>query len=416
MSTKMTVSLHKKSKEKRYRNDLSPSDRDWQASLTGVLDDEDAIDRLLMNTGFDSENDYEAPELWDGSIEECNDPIHFVNLTERPVSDKIEPLIAAYEDDPGIVLPVDETVQNQQKPSFTDELSEKADFIKVEPVSCMTEDSTDFLRPGTARTENLQVENLIGLEAIPRQNKMSEAETAWNPELLGNEGSAFIDEVLPASISPINSERDSLSPEEKQLLHALEAKTKKAIRLSYLALGISIVSATAAAILTITQTQQGAYGLSEQVSLPEKDSSGFIKKTGNEQSAEDKASFSPLSSVSMSVSNETVPAKTVVLQGSRDSDDQAQPINEFFISREANFSKSGWFVNLLSFRQRGDAEQQAFEFMKKGIRTEIIEVEVNKATWYRLRVGGFTRQDQAAAYAQKIKKPLQLNSIWIASS
>ncbi|MGZ8215298.1 MAG: hypothetical protein ACXWTP_12445, partial [Methylosarcina sp.] len=142
----MTVSLHKKSKEKRYRNDLSPSDRDWQASLTDVLDDEDAIDRLLMNTGFDSENDFEAPELWDGSIEEHDNPIHFVNLTEQPVSDKIEPLIAAYEGGPGISLSVDETVQSQQKPSFIDELSEKADFITVEPVSCITEDHTDFPR------------------------------------------------------------------------------------------------------------------------------------------------------------------------------------------------------------------------------------------------------------------------------
>ncbi|MGZ8195878.1 MAG: SPOR domain-containing protein [Methylosarcina sp.] len=408
----MTVSLHKKSKEKRYRNDLSPSDRDWQASLTDVLDDEDAIDRLLMNTGFDSENDFEAPELWDGLIEERDDPIHF----ERPVSDKIEPLIAAYEDGPGILLSVDETVQSQQKPSFIDELSEKADFITVEPVSCITEDHTDFPRSGITRAENLQVEDLIGLEATPRQNELSEAEIAWNPELLGNNSAAFVDEVLPASISPINSERDSLVLEEKQLLHNLETKTKKAIRLSYIALGISIASAAAAVVLTIAQAQQGAYGLSEQVSLPGKDTSGPIKKTGDEQTAEGEASFGPLSSVSMSVSNETVPAKTAVLEGSRDSDEPAQPLNEVFISREADFSKSGWFVNLLSFRQRGDAEQQAFEFMKKGIRTEIIEVEVNKTTWYRLRVGGFTRQEQAAAYAEKIKKPLQLNSIWIASN
>ncbi|MGZ8097171.1 MAG: SPOR domain-containing protein, partial [Methylosarcina sp.] len=260
---------------------------------------------------------------------------------------------------------------------------------------------TDFPRSGITRAENLQVEDLIGLEATPRQNELSEAEIAWNPELLGNDGYAFIDESLPSSVSPINSERDSLSPEEKQLLHNLEAKTKKAIRLSYIALGISMASAAAAVVLTIAQAQQGAYGLSEQVSLPGKDTSGPIKKTGDEQTAEGEASFGPLSSVSMSVSNETVPAKTAVLQGIRDSDELAQPLNEVFISREANFSKSGWFVNLLSFRQRGDAEQQAFEFMKKGIRTEIIEVEVNKATWYRLRVGGFPAKSKQRLMRKK---------------
>jgi cell division protein FtsN len=72
-----------------------------------------------------------------------------------------------------------------------------------------------------------------------------------------------------------------------------------------------------------------------------------------------------------------------------------------------------WFVNLVSFKQEWFARKKATEFEKKGVPTQVVSVKVNTEDWYRLRVTGFTSKYDAASYAVKVKKTLNLSSVWV---
>jgi cell division protein FtsN len=72
-----------------------------------------------------------------------------------------------------------------------------------------------------------------------------------------------------------------------------------------------------------------------------------------------------------------------------------------------------WSVNLTAFKQQWYAKSKADEFVQKGIPVEVIEVNVDDAIWYRLRVNGFKNKEEAASYAARVKKALNLSSVWV---
>ena len=74
---------------------------------------------------------------------------------------------------------------------------------------------------------------------------------------------------------------------------------------------------------------------------------------------------------------------------------------------------SNWSVNLIAYKQQWYASSKANEFINKGIPVEIIPVKLNNVTWYRLRVGGFSDKVDATAYAGRVKKALNLSSVWV---
>ena len=81
--------------------------------------------------------------------------------------------------------------------------------------------------------------------------------------------------------------------------------------------------------------------------------------------------------------------------------------------KKAPLSGADWSVNLLALREQRQANNKAAEFAKKGVPVEVAEVVVNKQTWYRLRVSGFSSQNEATAYAGRATKALGLNSVWV---
>jgi len=72
-----------------------------------------------------------------------------------------------------------------------------------------------------------------------------------------------------------------------------------------------------------------------------------------------------------------------------------------------------WVVNLVSFKQEWYAKRKAAEFEKKGVPAEVMQAKVNGENWFRLRVTGFKNKYEAAAYAVKVKKTLNLSSVWV---
>ncbi|MEQ1528427.1 MAG: SPOR domain-containing protein [Methylococcales bacterium] len=72
-----------------------------------------------------------------------------------------------------------------------------------------------------------------------------------------------------------------------------------------------------------------------------------------------------------------------------------------------------WAVNLIAFKQDWYAKAKANEFRQKGVPVDVVTVDVNNVTWYRLRVGGFSGKADASAYAGRVKKALNLSSVWV---
>lgn len=72
-----------------------------------------------------------------------------------------------------------------------------------------------------------------------------------------------------------------------------------------------------------------------------------------------------------------------------------------------------WAVNLVSFRQDWYAKRKAAEYSKQGVPVLVDKVQVKGETWYRLTVPGFKNKNEAAAYADRVKKTFNLDSVWL---
>lgn len=72
---------------------------------------------------------------------------------------------------------------------------------------------------------------------------------------------------------------------------------------------------------------------------------------------------------------------------------------------------SSWVVQLAAYKQESYAKSQAAGFKQKGVPVEVVSGDVNNTAWYRLRVGGFKNKGEAASYAARIKKSLNLSSV-----
>ena len=78
--------------------------------------------------------------------------------------------------------------------------------------------------------------------------------------------------------------------------------------------------------------------------------------------------------------------------------------------------EENWGVNLVAFKQDWYAKRKAEEFAAKGVPAKVSKSESKGESWYRLSVDGFKSQYEAAAYAAKVKKTLNLDSVWVAKS
>jgi cell division septation protein DedD len=76
-----------------------------------------------------------------------------------------------------------------------------------------------------------------------------------------------------------------------------------------------------------------------------------------------------------------------------------------------------WGVNLVAFKQEWFAKSKAAEFARQGVYAEVMPVtDNNNSTLYRLRVGGFKNKAEATASKDKIKKILNLDSVWVSDN
>jgi cell division septation protein DedD len=124
------------------------------------------------------------------------------------------------------------------------------------------------------------------------------------------------------------------------------------------------------------------------------------------------------------VKTETKPEKTaakvVVAPTSTPAKIKTQPVPP--VKQEPEKAKNlqasaKWGVNLVAFKQEWFAKSKAAEFARQGIYAEVMPVtDNNNSTLYRLRVGGFKNKAEATASKDKIKKILNLDSVWVSDN
>jgi len=75
-----------------------------------------------------------------------------------------------------------------------------------------------------------------------------------------------------------------------------------------------------------------------------------------------------------------------------------------------------WGVNLVALKQEWFAKSKAAEFARLGVFAEVIPVYEKNTTMYRLRVGGFKSKAEALSNTDRIKKTLNLDSVWVSDN
>jgi hypothetical protein len=75
-----------------------------------------------------------------------------------------------------------------------------------------------------------------------------------------------------------------------------------------------------------------------------------------------------------------------------------------------------WGVNLGAFKQEWFAKSKAAEYGQQGVFAEVIPVHEKNATMYRLRVEGFKTKAEADSNTARIKRALNLDSVWVSDN
>ena len=109
--------------------------------------------------------------------------------------------------------------------------------------------------------------------------------------------------------------------------------------------------------------------------------------------------------VKVKVQPEPVKAKPVAIEKA--------VIKEEPVSIEKPALPGKWGVNLVAVKQEWYANSKVAEFARRGIFAEIVPIQGNNTTMYRLRVGGFKSKAEANANTARIKRTLNLDSVWV---
>ncbi len=102
-----------------------------------------------------------------------------------------------------------------------------------------------------------------------------------------------------------------------------------------------------------------------------------------------------------------------VLQSQLDAVQARKKIKPRRVKKKVARPAQKWQINLVSYRQQWYAKRKANEFSQQGIPAEVIKIRKNGQNWYRLTVRGLKSQAEANALADKIKKKLNLPSVWV---
>jgi regulator of replication initiation timing len=76
-------------------------------------------------------------------------------------------------------------------------------------------------------------------------------------------------------------------------------------------------------------------------------------------------------------------------------------------------ASANWSVTLMGSKHDWYAQRKADEYASKGFPAKIVKGQNKGESWYRLSVDGFNNQQEADAYAAKVRKSLNLDSVTV---
>lgn len=76
-------------------------------------------------------------------------------------------------------------------------------------------------------------------------------------------------------------------------------------------------------------------------------------------------------------------------------------------------ASANWSVTLMGSKHDWYAQRKADEYASKGFPAKIVKGQNKGEAWYRLSVDGFNSQQEADAYASKVRKSLNLDSVTV---
>ena len=490
---------------------LQETDSDPVSDNDEILDDEDAIDRLLMKESLDTEDDEFASleqadinlnakvttnerelDVTDEAIDEFADLIDTVTNEENDKTPAMEPVSVTTvesEQDPlindvfeeidefGEIFESSGTVAEAQaenlqevtqKPPITplnealkentSDISEEAIFSDDFDIS--TEDSDALSDPTNTLTNLAEQEGAI--TGISQEAALNSDEIDSELELITHTvaESGQSEEVLPdsavnAQISQLQAEIQDLKQGGNSNTDDTEKNTKELRKIkkqladynkiktfSYVAIAtafFALIFAGTLAVLSFgmqtdidnlsesvtdqdeTLTDLNVNGLNREVvinskaintlkqALSEMDEQLTLKIAAEIKKSDVNTERSELTELSgqLSETNAKIAAlshKVSILEKNKNRRSKKAALKTRTIE---------WTVNLVSFKQEWFAKKKANEFKKQGIPVEVLPVKVHSEQWYRLRVIGFKSKYEAGSYASRVKKALNLSSVWV---
>ena len=446
-------------------NEISVSDIFYRADFDGMPDEEDAIDRLLVDSGFNEpglleERNEKSRALVIGDIDSADE---FVFETVEPAEQNL--FVAADE------IPVPDIFYRADFDEMPDE-EDALDKLLIDADF----DTHDKLEEGDEMQGTLWVDDMSHIKEFPvnfeGQGIIAASAGIFDPELsqsaIDNDVSNvfLIKEESPAAASqekaineanyleedveslknnagiaffkPADFEQDTI----KNQLNDYENKLKNAAIMTYASLGFGAVALLSTMVMgvVVSGVQTKVSKLTELVSIFEDDMSGFAEKNTDVEINNSDLSTEQLSQnisglpeqFTSSAAKKRVTAvaakqidlnkpiagqktKTHVLEKTKQSEAIEKKIAP---EKKANITQagSGWSVNLTAYEDLNYAKSKAAKLIQKDIPVKVIAVDMNNATWYRLKVVGFKNKKDATSYAAKIKKSLNLNTVFVGNS
>lgn len=401
----MTEPANKKSKEGRYRIDSTVVEVEPIVEpLTDLDNDEDAIDRLLINTGFESEEDF---SLLSSNLD--------METLDKPVS---------AHGDLNLISGLDAFSDDVELATLQTDDNEPVEPVDLgSPIVDMALIPTPLQHESTTDDNTASPEKDISLD-------MPSPPTDWNRLL-------------------------STLEDTGQHLALLENKARNAERLSYFALGLSVAALCTALTIGYLNVEVRAElsHLMDMTAILEEDVNGLNGKIGGNRSKEEEIDETPgrFSEEAESKSkdkpiaiDEPAPTPDQSIQAgikpAPDAGSKNAPVAALTVHKAqalspqsalksalskpsaskpakpaANETGVHWSVNLVSFKQFEDARKKAAEFRRKGVSIKVMKVDIKHATWYRLSVPGFKTREAASKHLTRLKKLLRLDSLWVAA-
>ncbi len=380
-----------------------------------LLDDEETIDRLLTKDSL-SEN----------TPEEGFDVDALFNTSDRNASHKADEFseIDALADDL-LMADFDISADNEDANEF-------ADSANADPAESLIEPPITASPPPVTNQQLAQEK--AAFDEIHAQINQLWAEH----EGLTHQITELADQARPDS--SVSEDIQTLKAEQYQLKKTLKNNTHELPVVPFIALGIAIMAFLAGSGLGFISynAQTEVTALTERVTRLTEEVELLLAQNSRQQLKQIQQELNLLSDQDSSF-NEQLNRLNIVLKETAKKamvddlvlkNNHSQQAIELLLTKVESLanrkitavrtkripkavSKMQWVVNLVAFKQEWYAQRKAAEFDKKGIPAKVIQVEVNGQTWFRLTVKGFKSKSEAAAYAVKVKKILNLSSTWI---